>query len=309
MQGIELSRLYYETYGAPMIKEKFPQCVDRIAVGLVGEGSECFGFDDLISLDHDFSPSFCMWLTYEDYLEIGEELQREYLQLPQEFQGYKLKGKSLGGENRRGVMMIGDFYERLIGTPDAPQEWTQWILLPQHTLATAVNGEVFCDDLGAFTEIRNALKKGYPRDVRLKKLAAHLALMAQAGQYNFNRCLKHGEIEAAHLALYEFIKHTVEVLFLLSNQYAPFYKWQFRALSKIKECSEIYGLLCALVRERSAEAQARMVERICAKVVAELKYKGLSASNEQYLEAQSLVVTEQIRDNEIKALHLMEFGA
>ncbi len=309
MQGIELSRLYYETYGAPMIEEKFSQYVSRIAVGLVGEGSECFGFDDSISLDHDFSPSFCMWLTYEDYLEIGEELQREYLRLPQEFQGYKLRSKSFGGENRRGAMTIGDFYERLIGTPGEPLGWTQWILLPQHTLATAVNGEVFRDDLGTFSEIRNTLKKGYPRDVRIKKLAAHLALMAQAGQYNFKRCLKHGEDEAAHLALYEFIKHTVEVLFLLSNQYAPFYKWQFRALSKLPEHTEIYKLLCVLIREQSMDLRYEMVEKICAKIVAELRRQGLSACDEQYLEAQALAVTEQIRDKEIRALHLMEFGA
>ena len=49
MKGLELSRKYYETFGSPMIKEKFPQFEERIAIGLVGEGSECFGFDDDIS--------------------------------------------------------------------------------------------------------------------------------------------------------------------------------------------------------------------------------------------------------------------
>ena len=62
MTGLELAKAYYETYGKRMLAEEFPRYVDRIAVGLAGEGSECFGFDDAISRDHDFGPSFCMWL-------------------------------------------------------------------------------------------------------------------------------------------------------------------------------------------------------------------------------------------------------
>ena len=46
VKGLELARAYYETYGKPMIEEKFPEYRDRIAAGLVGEGSECLGYDD-----------------------------------------------------------------------------------------------------------------------------------------------------------------------------------------------------------------------------------------------------------------------
>ncbi|MBR4767553.1 MAG: tetratricopeptide repeat protein, partial [Lachnospiraceae bacterium] len=41
--GMELCRRYYEEIGAPMIREKFPEYEGRIAAGLVGEGSECYG--------------------------------------------------------------------------------------------------------------------------------------------------------------------------------------------------------------------------------------------------------------------------
>ena len=40
------SKKFYETYGKPMIEKNFPEYVSKIAVGLVGEGSDCFGFDD-----------------------------------------------------------------------------------------------------------------------------------------------------------------------------------------------------------------------------------------------------------------------
>lgn len=55
VSGIELAKLFYEEYGIPMIKEKFPDYESRIAVGFVGEGSERFGFDDEYSTDHDFT--------------------------------------------------------------------------------------------------------------------------------------------------------------------------------------------------------------------------------------------------------------
>ena len=60
MKGMELSRRYFEEYGRTMIDEKLSRYREYIAAGLVGEGSECFGFDDQLSADHDFGPAFCM---------------------------------------------------------------------------------------------------------------------------------------------------------------------------------------------------------------------------------------------------------
>ena len=61
MKGLELAKAYYEEYGRPMIREKFPDYEGRIAVGLAGEGSECFGYDDEISRDHDFEAGMNTW--------------------------------------------------------------------------------------------------------------------------------------------------------------------------------------------------------------------------------------------------------
>ena len=46
MKGLDEARAFYEEYGRDMIHERFPEYEGRIAVGLAGHGSECFGFDD-----------------------------------------------------------------------------------------------------------------------------------------------------------------------------------------------------------------------------------------------------------------------
>ena len=62
MKGLELCKEFYNQFGAPMLKEKFSEILPLISVGLVGSGSECLGFDDDISCDHDFEPGFCIFL-------------------------------------------------------------------------------------------------------------------------------------------------------------------------------------------------------------------------------------------------------
>ena len=70
----EKSRRFFNNEVAPMIRGSFRAYETRIAVGIAGEGSDCFGYDDLISRDHDFGTGVCLWLTDKDYREIGIEM-------------------------------------------------------------------------------------------------------------------------------------------------------------------------------------------------------------------------------------------
>lgn len=307
MKGLELSRRFYEAYG-PELLSRFPGLKDRAAAGLAGEGSECFGYDDELSRDHDFGPDFCIWLSGEDWDRYGEKLTAAYRSLPGEFLGIRLKASSAGGGGRRGPARVSDFYRRFTGGPGVPQSWQQWLYLPEYALACAVNGVVFQDGEGEFTRIRAELKKGYPRDIRIKKMAAAAVRMAQSGQYNFSRCMKRGEKGGACLALGEFARSAAGMIALLNQSYLPYYKWMFRRVRELPVLGELADSLEFLLAEGVREEQLarEIIEDICGLVIGELKKRGLAAGNWDYLEPYGLELMEQIENPKIRALHVLE---
>ena len=102
MKGLEAARRLYAEKGAAIIHEHFPEYEGRIAVGLAGSGSQCLGFDDEISRDHDFEPGFCLWLTDADDARIGIELARKMRDLF----GSRVSQASALGTAGVGVMRI-----------------------------------------------------------------------------------------------------------------------------------------------------------------------------------------------------------
>ena len=308
MKGIELSEKYYEEYGAPMIREKFPAYEGRIAAGLVGRGSECYGFDDSISTDHDFGPSFCMWLTDNDYDEIGEELAVAYGELPQSYMGCKRNVSAHGG-GRVGVFRTGDFYRSFTGNPSGSLDLNEWLYIPEHFLSEATNGMVFRDDLGEFSKIRSRLSGYYPEDVRIKKIAARAAVMAQSGQYNYGRSVKRQEYVAARLALDEFIRSTISVVYLLNRTYQPFYKWAHRGMERFEILPDIRRMLiklaCLPVQDDVFDEAAMLIESICIMTVRELSAQGLTDHDDSFLEGHTGCIMSRIINEKIRAMHVM----
>ena len=270
MKGLEEAKALYESKGREMIRSLFPAYEGRIAVGLAGHGSECFGFDDELSRDHDFVPGFCLWLTDGDDLAVGARLAHAYRELVTP----GTAERSAMGEKKLGVLRTSDFYRRYTGCSGAPESPEHWLSLPSWALAEATNGEVWRDDLGEFSAIRETLLHGMPEDVRKKKIAARAAEMAQAGQYNYARCLAHGEAGAAQLALTEFVRSACSMVFLLNRAHAPYYKWIFRAMGQLERLSELKDALeFLLVGENDSTLKEGVVEDICAQVIARITWR------------------------------------
>lgn len=297
MGGLSESRQYFSLYGIEALKNALPEYEERIAFGLAGHGSECFGFDDEISRDHDFETGFCMWITDEDDLKIGPELSRIYRSLPHS----RNASKSAMSEKKLGVIRISDFYRRYTGSNGAPTCWQQWMELPSYALAEATNGEVWKDSLGDFSRIRNEILYGMPEDVRKKKIAARAIEMAQSGQYNYFRCLKHNEQGAAMLAASEFVRSSLEMVFLLNKKHMPYYKWSFRAMDTLEYLSDL-----KIPLEEILKGGSDGIEIVSQSVICEMKRQELTDGTWDYLEPHAFEVMERIENKEIRHLHIME---
>ena len=310
MKGLELSKKFYFEYGAPMIQEDFADIEKYLAVGLVGSGSECFGYDDEISTDHDFEPGFCIFLPGEDLVDSRAEfrLERAYSKLPKEFMGYKRCKLNPVGGNRHGVIRISDFFEAKTGSKSGDISDDVWFCISEQFLLEATNGEIFCDNFGLMSEIREKLSY-MPEDIRLKKLAGNLLIMAQAGQYNYPRCIKRGETAGAQLAIGEFVNAALKVIFLLNKRYIPYYKWAFRAFRDLSVLADLYGNLEYLISSGNTEGEAlkkqAIIENISASVIAELLRQGTVSSDAAELERHAYSVNEKIKKPNIRNLNIL----
>ena len=310
MKGIELAKAFYEQCGKPMLEEQFADVLPYLAVGLLGSGSECFGFDDDVSADHDFEPGFCIFLPGEEVVDRKRAfaLERAYAKLPKEFMGFHRAMLSPVGGARHGVMRTGEFFAEKIGAADGVLSTEQWFTVPEQALAECTNGEIFFDNYGEVSAIRERLG-AFPEAVRLKKLAGNLLLMAQAGQYNYNRCIRHGEQAAAQLAVVEFVKSTMQVIFLLNGAYEPYYKWSFRALRALPLLSleaELFEYLLTTNNEsESASQKYDVIEGICADVIDELVDRQLTKAICGDLEKHAYSVNDSIEDAQIRNMHIL----
>lgn len=309
MKGMELSIKYFEAYGKPMLENCFKEELPYMACGLVGEGSECFGFDDDISQDHDFGPGFCIWLPLEQYEKFGEKLQEAYDSLSSEFMGYRRIPTAMAGK-RVGVLPLETFYTRFTNCGPFPTDNMNWIKIPENNLAIVTNGKVFIDNPGIFTKAREHLLKFYPEDVLRKKIAARAAIMAQSGQYNYGRCIKRGDCVAAYLACNDFVKAALSCIFLLNKRYAPFYKWTFKAaqeLPLLKNSVENIKKLTMLTDDSSsAPIKQDIIENICIEVANEFRRQGFSSEKDDFLQLHLKDIMGGISDVRIRSMHVME---
>ena len=317
--GLELCRRYYEEYGKPMIAEKFQAYEHLIAVGLVGKGSDCFGFDDIQSRDHDFGPRFVMWVTKKVYGEIGEELQAAYERLPRSFMGVE-RIETFHGRDRSGVMVIEDFYKSTLGYDligalmqgsgndtlgkESLATIKSWLAVHDYALAAAVNGAVFRDDEGIFTRYRDKLKAYYPKAVWYRKIAQTCALFSQSGQYNLPRMRGRGQLVAAELAKAECARQAMKLYYLLNKTYAPHDKWLFKGMprnpamsvtgedGKRMQVSELVEKVCLLPMDDAHAAELTVaIESLAVIFANELERQNMIGACDVYLDASTKELT------------------
>lgn len=302
MKGLALAEEYFAAYGMPLIRDRFPDYKERIASGLVGLGSECLGFDDEYSRDHDWGPGFCLWLTRSDHDRIGRRLDEEYRKMPAMFSGFERRPSEWGG-GRVGVFETGDFFRGLIGRPDPPKSLYDWLRISENRLSVCTAGRVFYDPLGEFSGIRRKLLEFYPDDVRLVKIAARCMSAGQSGQYNYARSLGRKDYFAAQYAETKFCADVVSLVYLLNHRYAPYYKWLLRGVVELPALGEfLFRKISSMVESNDHEQKRSLMDEICAGVIGELRQERLSDSDSRFLVDHGPVVHEKIADGDLRKM-------
>ncbi len=298
MKGLELSKKYFLEQVLPKFENELTDIKKLCAFGLVGEGSECFGYDDKISQDHDFGASVCIWLRREDYLKYSDRINKVLEDLPKEYENFLALKESEWGANRRGCLILEDFYFKFLGQETVPKTISEWQKIPETALATATNGEIFLDELGIFSKIREELLSYYPETIRQNKIATRLMNISQHGQYNYSRCLRRNDFVAGNQALYLFVDEVIHLVFLLNKRYKIFYKWSNRALLDLEILGkEIHNLLNDMVFSQN---KIPYILKICEKLKEELKRQNLSKIESDFLGDYGVDIQKNIDDEFFK---------
>jgi len=308
MNGLELSESYYNGCGKEVFERTFKTLMERVAIGLAGPGSECFGFDDEHSRDHDWGPSFCLWVTQEDFQRHGKELQACYDALPKEYLGFGPRVVSPGEKGRVGVMTINDFYGRYTGLPAAPNAIADWNI-PSENLALCTNGKVFSDPLGEFSQWRTTLLNFYPEDLWLKKIADCCMHAGQAGQYNWQRGILRNDPYVTNTAKVKFCTEIMRLIYLLNKAYAPFYKWLLKGVAQLPILgSEMAPLIVKVLTgpdettsgSTAWKEQQDTMELICQRVISTLQDLDLTNRTVPFLTDHVPSILGRIADQEFK---------
>ena len=290
--GLTLAKEYYQQFSSRIFDAAEALCPGlsgRISAGLAGEGSQCFGFDDEISRDHDFAPGFCIWLSDEDDAMFGTQLQSVYETLPKEFGG--LTSQNMTVSDRLGVISVSEYFGRFTS---ALQSEEDWLLVPEANFAAAANGEIWKTGCRDFDEMRQRIQNFYPESVLRRKLAARAAVMSQSGQYNLLRMHDREDIVAKQLASARFTEAAVSMVHLLNRHYTPFYKWAYRSLTELAKESPLAEITatklaklpetCVLTGDAGRKKLYDITETICSAAAEELRRQGFSRCSSSFLQ-------------------------
>ena len=110
-------------------------------------------------------------------------------------------------------------------------------------------------------------------------------------------------------AAIEFVKSTMQVIFLLNGKYMPYYKWSFRALSALPTLGSLsYSLEFIISSDNSGEnskLKYDMIEDIAALIIEELKSRSLTDGICSDLEKHAYSVNDRVSDNDIRNKNIL----
>lgn len=222
--GLVISEEFIRELLWPLLQRELPEVCGRLAIAIVGTGSDVLGLDDQVSKDHHWGPRANVILLPEDVPQLAQRVQEAFTKLPEKFRTFSI---STQFENMTGVCCSGmnDFFTFFLGTATLPASDRDWLNLCETDLLHVTAGKVIIDGPGELTYRRNALAY-YPETVWKKRIADWcMYITGRDAPYNLNRMSKRNDRMAALMYESMYYKQVMELCFTLNRQYAPYTKW------------------------------------------------------------------------------------
>ncbi len=221
----DVSRDFFHEIVKPILQREFPAETEQTAFGVFGYGSEVLKLDDEYSSDHHWGLRINALMP--DYLmPVRRELMLKAVadDLPATFRGHSLREGYTGVASLE-IDSLEGFLQRTVGIDYPPETYQEWLRVPEEDVMHVINGEIWYDPSGCFSNIRRVFTEYYPEPVRLRRIAHWCRYFSGMGTYALRRALLRDNEYFAVVAFGKAIRWGIQLAFMLEKQYYPYDKW------------------------------------------------------------------------------------
>jgi Domain of unknown function (DUF4037) len=234
--GLALCRAFYGEAVEPVLRAHFPSLAH--AAGLIGPGSEVLGFDTARSQDHHFGPRALLFLRDDDLPLSPRVSECLAAHLPHAFRGFSTNftepqadGSRMPAPTATGrvnhlieIHSVRSYARARMGLdPGELSSLRRWLTLPQQRLLEFTRGEIFRDDLGEITALREALAY-FPHEVWIYLLGCQWQKISQEEAF-VGRTNEVGDALGSRLVAARLVRELMRLCFLMERRYWPYTKW------------------------------------------------------------------------------------
>lgn len=217
----------------PTLRELVPGT--PLALAFIGAGSDVLGYDTVRSMDHDWGPRLTI-VVAEDACAVVARCIDENIDrlLPPAVSGFPTRSSRHpdgtvfpdpnGTVHRLEVTSVPEMVQRslLVDVPDAITD-AVWLSTPMQVLLEITAGEVFRDDTGDLSRLRQALAF-YPDHVCRYQLSALWMRISQIQPF-IGRTGEVGDNAGSVAITASIARDLMRIALLQARRYAPYVKW------------------------------------------------------------------------------------
>lgn len=232
MSGKELSRELAVIVG-PALRELVPRT--PLALAFIGAGSDVLGYDTARSMDHDWGPRLTIVMPEDERCVVAKRIDETIDQLlPPTVAGFPTRFShhadgtlfpDAAGPVHRLHVTSNEHLLRACLDIDRLAELAaaNWLATPMQSLLELTGGDVFVDDDGELTAIREALEF-YPDNIWRYQLSALWMRVAQIQPF-IGRTGEVGDEVGSAIIAASIARDLMRIALLQSKHYAPYAKW------------------------------------------------------------------------------------